>query len=150
MSKVVQLYNLLETINKTPMFKKIFKKEEVQYTPKITQNEDWTKDIRRSKKIGQEVEQLTFFNDNKGINDINGTKQGLSKDHLKILKNCKDENSAIELMTILARSNKSKFKIAIINPLVNIGYLELTIPESPRSPIQKYRLTNKFVRRRNK
>ena len=132
------------------MFKKIFKKEEVQYTPEMSQNEDWTKDIRRSKKIGQEVEQLTFFNDNKGINDINGTKQGLSKDHLKILKNCKGESSANELMTILKRSNKSKFKIAIINPLVNNGYLELTIPESPRSPIQKYRLTSKFVRRRNK
>ena len=132
------------------MFKKIFKKEEAQYTPEISQNEDWTKDIRRSKKIGREVEQLTFFNDNKGINETNGTKKGLSKDHLKILKNCKDESSANELMTILKRSNKSKFKIAIINPLVKNGYLELTIPESPRSPIQKYRLTNKFVRRRNK
>ena len=132
------------------MFKKIFKKEEVQYTPEMPQNEDWTKDIRRSKKIGNEVEQLTFFTYNNAINEINGTKQGLSKDHLKILKNCKDESSANELMTILKRSNKSKFKIAIINPLVNNGYLELTIPESPRSPIQKYRLTNKFVRRRNK
>jgi hypothetical protein len=132
------------------MFKKIFKKEEVQYKPEMPQNEDWTKDIRRSKKIGHEVEQLTFFNDNKSINETNGTKQGLSKDHLKILKNCKDESSANELMTILKRSNKSKFKIAIINPLVNNGYLELTIPESPRSPIQKYRLTSKFVRRRNK
>ena len=132
------------------MFKKIFKKEEAQYTPEISQNEDWTKDIRRSKKIGNEVEQLTFFTDNNSINETNGTKQGLSKDHLKILKNCKDESSANELMTILKRSNKSKFKIAIINPLVNIGYLELTIPESPKSPIQKYRLTNKFIRRRNK
>ena len=132
------------------MFKKIFKKEEAQYTPEISQNEDWTKDIRRSKKIGNEVEQLTFFTDNNSINETNGTKKGLSKDHLKILKNCKDESSANELMTILKRSNKSKFKIAIINPLVNNGYLELTIPESPRSPIQKYRLTNKFVRRRNK
>ena len=132
------------------MFKKIFKKEEAQYTPEISQNEDWTKDIRRSKKIGREVEQLTFLNDNNSINESNGTKKGLSKDHLKILKNCKDESSANELMTILKRSNKSKFKIAIINPLVNNGYLELTIPESPRSPIQKYRLTNKFVRRRNK
>jgi len=132
------------------MFKKIFKKEEVQYTPQMTQNEDWTKDIRRSKKIGREVEQLTFLTDNNSINETNGTKKGLSKDHLKILKNCKDESSANELMTILKRSNKSKFKIAIINPLVNNGYLELTIPESPRSPIQKYRLTNKFVRRRNK
>ena len=132
------------------MFKKIFKKEEVQYTPEITQTEDWTKDIRRSKKIGHEVEQLTFLNDNNNVNETNGTKKGLSKDHLKILKNCKDESSANELMTILKRSNKSKFKIAIINPLVNNGYLELTIPESPRSPIHKYRLTNKFVRRRNK
>ena len=132
------------------MFKKIFKKEEAKYSPEMTQNEDWTKDIRRSKKISDEVEQLTFFNDNKSINETNGTKQGLSKDHLKILKNCKDESSANELMTILKRSNKSKFKITIINPLVNNGYLELTIPESPRSPIQKYRLTNKFVRRRNK
>lgn len=132
------------------MFKKIFKKEEAEYTPEMPQNEDWTKDIRRSKKIGNEVEQLTFFTYNNAINEINGTKQGLSKDHLKILKNCKDESSANELMTILKRSNKSKFKIAIINPLVNNGYLELTIPESPRSPIQKYRLTNKFVRRRNK
>jgi len=132
------------------MFKKIFKKEEAQYTPEISQNEDWTKDIRRSKKIGREVEQLTFLTDNNSINETNGTKKGLSKDHLKILKNCKDESSANELMTILKRSNKSKFKIAIINPLVNNGYLELTIPESPRSPIQKYRLTNKFVRRRNK
>ena len=132
------------------MFKKIFKKEEAKYSPEMTQNEDWTKDIRRSKKIGREVEQLTFLTDNNSINETNGTKKGLSKDHLKILKNCKDESSANELMTILKRSNKSKFKIAIINPLVNNGYLELTIPESPRSPIQKYRLTNKFVRRRNK
>ena len=132
------------------MFKKIFKKEEVHYTPEMTQTEDWTKDIRRSKKIGHEVEQLTFFNDSKSIKETKGTKQGLSKDHLKILKNCKNESSANELMTILKRSNKSKFKIAIINPLVNNGYLELTIPESPRSPIQKYRFTNKFIRRRNK
>ena len=132
------------------MFKKIFKKEEAQYTPEISQNEDWTKDIRRSKKIGRELEQLTFLTDNNSINETNGTKKGLSKDHLKILKNCKGESSANELMTILKRSNKSKFKIAIINPLVKNGYLELTIPESPRSPIQKYRLTNKFVRRRNK
>ena len=126
------------------------KKEEIKESETITPNDDWTKDIKRSKKIGQEVEQLGFFNDNKGNSQSKGTKQGLSKDHLKILKNCKNESSAKELMIILKRSNKSKFKIAIINPLVNNGYLELTIPESPRSPIQKYRLTDKFVRRRNK
>jgi len=65
------------------MFKKIFKKEEAQYTPEISQNEDWTKDIRRSKKIGREVEQLTFLTDNNSINETNGTKKGLSKIILK-------------------------------------------------------------------
>jgi CDP-diacylglycerol pyrophosphatase len=132
------------------MFKKIFKKEEVQYTPEISQNEDWTKDIRRSKKIGHEVEQLTFFNDNKGINETNGTKKGLSKDHLTILINCKEESTAVELMKILNRTNRTKFKQAIIEPLIDHSFLERTIPDSPKSPSQKYRLTGKFIKRRSR
>ena len=127
---------------------KFLKKEESTEAPVINQSEDWTKEIKRSQKIGQEVEQLSFFNDN--INDILklGTKQGLSWDHLKILKNCKIESSAVELMEILNRTNKSKFKNTIINPLIENGYFELTNPDKPKSPMQKYRLTNKFVRRR--
>ena len=129
---------------------KFLKKEESIETPVINQSEDWTKEIKRSQKIGQEVEQLSFFNDN--ISDILklGTKKGLSWDHLKILNNCKNESSAIELMEILDRTNKSKFKDAIINPLVENRFLELTNPDKPKSPTQKYRLTSKFVRRRIK
>ena len=127
---------------------KFLKKEESIEEPVINQSEDWTKEIKRSQKIGQEVEQLSFFNDN--INDILklGTKKGLSLDHLKILKNCKNESSAVELMKILNRTNKSKFKSVIINPLIENGYFELTNPDKPKSPTQKYRLTNKFVSRR--
>ena len=127
---------------------KFLKKEELLEEPEINQSEDWTKEIKRSQKIGQEVEQLSFFNDN--INDILklGTKKGLSWDHLKILKNCKNESSAVELMKILNRTNKSKFKSVIINPLIENGYFELTNPDKPKSPTQKYRLTNKFVSRR--
>ena len=69
-------------------------------------------------------------------------------DHLKILKYCKNESSAIELMEILNRTNKSKFKNVIINPLVENEFFELTNPDTPKSPTQKYRLTSKFVRRR--
>ena len=129
---------------------KFLKKEELVEEPEINLSEDWTKEIRRSQKIGQEVEQLSFFNDYINDNKILGTKQGLSRDHLKILKNCKNENSALELMKILNRSNKSKFKNVIINPLVENGFFELTNPDKPKSPMQKYRLTNKFVRRRIK
>ena len=129
---------------------KFLKKEESIEEPVISQSEDWTKEIRRSQKIGQEVEQLSFIYDDNNDNMILGTKKGLSQDHLKILKNCKNESSAIELMEILNRTNKSKFKNAIINPLIENGFFELTNPDKPKSPTQKYRLTNKFVRRRIK
>ena len=129
---------------------KFLKKEESQEVPEIIQSEDWTKDIKRSKKIGQEVEQLTFMYDSESPIDTKGTKQGLSRDHLIILKKCKNESTALELMKILKRTNKSKFKTAIINPLIDHKFLELTIPESPKSPSQKYRVTGKFVKRRVK
>ena len=126
------------------------KKEQLPETPEITQSVDWTKDIKRSKKIGEEVEQLSFLYSSESNNEIVGTKKGLSRDHLQILKKCKIESSALDLMKILKRSNKSKFKTAIINPLLDQNFLELTIPDSPKSPSQKYRLTGKFVKKRTK
>ena len=127
--------------------KEVSAKEELQ---EVIQKNDWTKDIKISKKIGKEVEQLSFLYDSESINEDIGTKKGLSRDHLTILKRCKEESSALELMEILQRTNKSKFKTAIINPLIDHQFLELTIPGSPKSPSQKYRLTGKFVRRRAK
>ncbi len=129
---------------------KFLKKEESIEEPVINHSEDWTKEIKRSQKIGQEVEQLSFIYDNNNDKLILGTKKGLSIDHLKILKNCKNESSANELMEILNRTNKSKFKNTIINPLVENGFLELSNPDKPKSPTQKYRLTSTFVRRRIK
>ena len=129
---------------------KFLKKEESKETPEVIQSEDWTKDIKRSKKIGREVEQLSFMYDSESHIETIGTKQGLSRDHLIILKKCKNESTALELMKILKRTNKSKFKTAIINPLIDHQFLELTIPESPKSPSQKYRTTGKFVKRRVK
>ena len=129
---------------------KFLKKEESIEEPVINKSKDWTKEIKRSQKIGQEVEQLSFIYDNNNDSLILGTKKGLSLDHLKIIKNCKNESSAIELMEILNRTNKSKFKNTIINPLVENGFLELSNPDKPKSPTQKYRLTSTFVRRRIK
>jgi len=129
---------------------KFLKKDQAHKIPEITQAVDWTKDIKISKKIGQEVEQLSFLYRPESNNETIGTKKGLSKDHLKILKKCELESSALELMKILKRSNKSKFKTAIINPLLDQNFLELTIPDSPKSPSQKYRLTGKFVKKRIK
>ena len=129
---------------------KFLKKEESIEEPVINHSEDWTKEIKRSQKIGQEVEQLSFIYYNNNDNLILGTKKGLSQDHLRILRNCKNESSANELMKILNRTNKSKFKNVIINPLVENGFFELTNPDKPKSPTQKYRLTSKFVKRKKK
>jgi len=126
------------------------KKEQTPKISETTQSVDWTKDIKRSKKIGQEVEQLSFLYSSEANNETIGTKKGLSRDHLQILKKCNLESSALELMKILKRSNKSKFKTAIINPLLDQNFLKLTIPDSPKSPSQKYRLTGKFVKKRIK
>ena len=129
---------------------KLLKKEESIEEPVINKSEDWPKEIKRSQRIGQEVQQLSFIYDNHNDSLILGTKKGLSIDHLRILRNCKNESSAIELMEILNRTNKTKYKNIIINPLVENGFLELTNPDKPKSPTQKYRLTSKFVRRRIK
>ena len=128
----------------------LFKKEEPAIEVNNTQPEDWTKEIKRNQLIGSEAEQMSFIYDSSSDFLDNGTKMGLSSDHLKILKNCKEESSALELMEILKRTNKSKFKTVIIKPLIENGFLELTIPEKPKSPNQKYRLTNLFVRHRIK
>ena len=77
---------------------KFIKKEESLEDPVITQSEDWTKEIKRSQKIGQEVEQLSFIYDNNNDNILLGTKQGLSKDHLKILKICKKKPISFEVL----------------------------------------------------
>ena len=132
------------------MFKFLKKEPKQQPVINTQQDNDWTREIKKNKVIDNNSEQLSFlyYNDSEKI-DL-GTKQGLSRDHLKILKKCKKESTAVELMNILGRTNKTKFKLAIIYPLIDHGFIELTIPEKPKSPNQKYRVTNKFVKRRKK
>ena len=130
---------------------KFLKKEPKQQPVKNTQQDnDWTQEIKKNEVIGYDSEQLSFLYDDGSEKIDLRTKQGLSKDHLIILKNCKEESSALELMNILGRTNRTKFKLAIIYPLIEQGFIELTIPDKPKSPNQKYRITNKFIKRRIK
>jgi len=46
-------------------------------------------------------------------------------------------------MTLIGRSNRTKFRDQVIKPLLAAGWLEMTIPDKPRSSKQKYRLTAK-------
>ena len=77
-----------------------------------------------------------------GVQDTKlGTKLGPSRDQVKILEKASSGAALADLMAVAKRSNRTKFRDQVINPLVEEGWLEMTDPDSPRSPQQKYRLT---------
>ncbi|MFV0366506.1 MAG: Fic family protein [Mangrovibacterium sp.] len=48
-----------------------------------------------------------------------------------------------ELMTKLDLKHKPNFSINYLDLTLKAGYIEMTLPDKPNSPNQKYRLTNK-------
>ena len=72
-----------------------------------------------------------------------GTKSALSGHQVAILHNCLTEKAIEELMQIECRSDRTKFRNQVLNPLLDAGLIEMTIPDKPRSRLQKYRLTPK-------
>lgn len=131
--------------------------------PKIDNDtQDWNKDLKRnaaSKKVvsqqGFDFEENIEYPIDESILSTSGTKMGpsfnveeITQDQVKILKNCTHENSAADLIKILKRTNRTKFKQSILDPLIDCGFFELTVPQKPKSPKQKYRLTGKFVHKK--
>ena len=69
-----------------------------------------------------------------------GTKPELSSDQSHLLDNIKGEMPLIALMSLLKRTDRTKFRSQILNPLIEAGLVEPTIPDKPTSSKQKYRL----------
>jgi len=70
-----------------------------------------------------------------------GTKLGPSRDQVEMLHNCLNEKAIGELMDIVGRTNRTKFRDQVLKPLLEAGWLEMTIPDKPTSSKQKYQLT---------
>lgn len=70
-----------------------------------------------------------------------GTKLGLSGDQVRLLFECREPKGIVELMHLAGRASRTKFRDQVINPLIEQGYLERTVPEKPTSSKQKYRTT---------
>jgi ATP-dependent DNA helicase RecG len=70
-----------------------------------------------------------------------GTKLALSRHQVEILMKCLEDQPLTVLMTIVGRSDRTKFRNGVLTPLLADGLLELTIPDKPRSSKQRYRLT---------
>jgi len=69
-------------------------------------------------------------------------KLGLSWEQvLRVLSHYETAQDAKSLMQKLGLSNRTKFKKKYINPLIDEGLLEMTIPDKPNSSLQKYRIT---------
>ncbi|WP_347989506.1 Fic family protein [Methylomonas sp. AM2-LC] len=69
-----------------------------------------------------------------------GTKSDLNADQIRLLAQFNGEMSLLELMAILKRADRSKFRQNILMPLIDAGLVEATIPDKPTSSKQKYRL----------
>lgn len=53
------------------------------------------------------------------------------------------ELGSADLMGLLGLSHRPTFRSNYLNPALSGGWIERTQPESPRSPTQRYRLTDK-------
>ena len=89
------------------------------------------------------VLQPELQSDSRAPNFFTGTKSGPSRDQVIVLSKCLDESDIVLLMASVGRSNRTKFRDQVLNPLLKDGLLTMTVPDKPRSSQQKYRLTEK-------
>jgi len=71
-----------------------------------------------------------------------GTKLGLSGDQVQILRKCLKTSAISDLMEIVKRTNRTKFRDQVLKPLLAEEFVEMTIPDKPRSSNQRYQTTH--------
>ena len=102
--------------------------------PEFTQNETFTTIIWRKEQIAQQVtEQATEQATEQVTEQV--------KRVVLILKNT--SLSMEELMGKLELKHRPSFLYTYVKPTLEMGLIEMTIPDKPTSPEQKYRLTEK-------
>ena len=61
----------------------------------------------------------------------------------KLILICSREMTKKQLMDALNLKDREYFRIGYLKPSINDDFIEMTIPEQPNHPHQKYRLTEK-------
>lgn len=72
-----------------------------------------------------------------------GPKPVLSASQVEVLKVAGEPRALPELMAASGLKNKTRFRDQVVRFLLEAGLLEMTIPDKPRSPQQRYRTTAK-------
>jgi ATP-dependent DNA helicase RecG len=70
-----------------------------------------------------------------------GTKSALSRHQVMVLEASGDPQPLQTLMQRSGRSDRTKFRNQVLRPLLEAGLLAMTIPDKPRSRLQRYRTT---------
>ena len=70
----------------------------------------------------------------------------LPKGVARLLKVLKGEMSVLDMMMALKLGGRRNFLEKYLTPATELGLVEMTQPNSPRSPTQKYRLTAKGLK----
>ncbi len=79
-----------------------------------------------------------------------GPSNSTSSDNIqRIVSVMNGEMTFGDMMTALGFSSRNKFAVAYLNPALESGLIEMTQPDSPKSPTQKYRLTEAGERLKN-
>lgn len=72
-----------------------------------------------------------------------GTKQEPSPEVVLILRATATPRTLAELMELVGRSSRTKFRNAILRPMLESELIAMTHPDEPRNPKQRYRITAK-------
>ncbi len=75
-----------------------------------------------------------------------GTKLALSRHQVEILAKCVEDQPLVALLVATGRADRTKFRNQVLAPLLTAGWVEMTIPDKPRSSKQKYRTTELGLR----
>ena len=71
-----------------------------------------------------------------------GQGEGLSRDQVEhLLTGMEHAASTAEIRQLMGMTNASKFKKNYLDVLIDMGLVEMTQPDSPKSPTQRYYLT---------
>ena len=126
---------------------KLFKycKEYTGYEPIIEDEKTFRITLRHEffkSKIKQiQGEQIKLFDTANVSDKVNNNKDQVRdqvRDQAGIIDFCKIPKSLKEIMQHFGYTNKTKFRNKFLNPLIENGIINLTFPESPHSPKQKY------------
>ncbi len=70
-----------------------------------------------------------------------GAKSGPATQQASVLQFCRTPQPLTELMALFGRSDRTKFRRNVIEPLLEAGWLARTVPDRPRSRFQQYVIT---------